>query len=97
MKGLVFLCNTGEEKRLREKISQMRNAQRLAMTAGAIADIATFNPEVIALVNAHPDAFEVVLRPFAHDVALLRTPHGFTENFRLGRRVNEREFINVVP
>ena len=69
----------------------------LGIVGGAVADIATFNPEAIELVNRHPEVFELVLRPFAHDVALLRTSAGFLENVCLGRRVIEREFANVVP
>jgi hypothetical protein len=68
----------------------------LGFVGGTIADMATFNPESIALINAHPRIFEIVLRPFSHDVGLLRTTHGFVLNASLGRAVSHREFRNVI-
>jgi hypothetical protein len=69
----------------------------LGLTGGTVCDLARHNPEAIALVNAHPDVFEMVLRPFSHDVALLRTRAGFLLNFELGARVLRQEFGRVTP
>lgn len=68
----------------------------LGFVAGAVADMAMLNPEAIALVNAHPRVFEVLLRPFAHDIALLRSTAGFAANVALGARTLRREFRRVV-
>jgi hypothetical protein len=68
----------------------------LGFVGGAVADMAMLNPEAIALVNAHPDVFESVLRPFAHDIALLRSTAGFDRNVALGARTLRREFRRVV-
>lgn len=69
----------------------------LGFVGGTVADMALYNPEAIARINAHPEVFEVLLRPFAHDVALLRTPAGFRLNFELGREILQREFRAVAP
>ena len=68
----------------------------LGFIGGAVADMATLNPEAIATVNAHPKVFEVLLRPFAHDIALLRSTAGFAANVALGERTLRREFRRVV-
>ena len=68
----------------------------LGFVAGAVADMAMLNPEAIALVNAHPAVFEVLLRPFAHDIALLRSTAGFAHNFSLGERTLRNEFQHLV-
>jgi hypothetical protein len=69
----------------------------IGFTGATIADMAELNPEAIAVVKAHPDIFEAVLRPFSHDVALLRSPSGFAWNAAAGRAAIEREFTNVSP
>jgi hypothetical protein len=73
----------------------LRRSVVLGFIGGAIADLATFNPEVIALINANRDVFEVVLRPFSHDIGLLRSTRGFNVNLNLGRAVARREFLRV--
>ncbi len=69
----------------------------LGLTGSSIADISQFNPEAIACINDHPDIFQIILRPFAHDIALLRSDHGFALNFDLGRKVIEKELVNRAP
>jgi hypothetical protein len=68
----------------------------LGFIGGAVADMAMLNPEAVALVNARPKVFEVLLRPFAHDIALLRSTAGFAANVALGERTLRREFRRVV-
>ena len=68
----------------------------LGFIGGAVADLAMLNPDAIAVVNAHPKVFEVLLRPFAHDIALLRSTAGFAANVALGERTLRREFRRVV-
>jgi hypothetical protein len=72
-------------------------AVTLGFVGGTVADLVRYNPEAIALVNAHPELFEVVLRPFSHDVGLLRTAAGFRLNFERGREIVQREFRAVLP
>lgn len=67
----------------------------LGFPGATIADLATFNPEAIGLINANPDIFEMILRPFAHDVGLLRQDPGFEMNFSYGKKIICREFINI--
>ena len=73
----------------------LRRPVVLGFVGGAIADIATFNPEAIALINANPDVIELVLRPFSHDIGLLRSTGGFNLNLKLGRAVTRREFSQI--
>jgi len=68
----------------------------LGFVGSAIADIAVLNPEAIELVNHHPEIYEILLRPFAHDIALLRSTRGFATNLSLGMLTISREFRNVV-
>jgi len=67
----------------------------LGFTGATVADLAILNPEAIRFVNDHPSHFEVLLRPFAHDIGLLRTPVGFALNFKLGQTTILREFARV--
>lgn len=76
--------------RLRKKVT-------LGVIGATVADLTSWNPEAIDLINAHRDIFEIILRPFSHDVALLRTNPGFELNFKYGRRTLERAFGNVEP
>jgi hypothetical protein len=69
----------------------------LGLMGAAIADLATWNPETLDLINAHPEVFQLILRPFIHDIALLRSPKGFELNFLFGRKSIEREFEHVCP
>ncbi len=68
----------------------------LGFVGSAIADMAVINPEAIELVNRHTEVFEMPLRPFAHDIALLRSTRGFGTNLSLGMQTIAREFKNVV-
>jgi hypothetical protein len=79
-----------------EQYVELRRPVVLGFVGGAIADMATFNPEAIALINANRDLMEPVLRPFSHDIGLLRSARGFDLNIRLGRAVARREFPHVV-
>jgi hypothetical protein len=67
----------------------------LGFVGGAIADIAVFNPEAIELINANPAVIDLILRPFSHDIGLLRSTPGFTLNLNIGRAVTRREFPHV--
>ncbi|PLY03579.1 MAG: hypothetical protein C0623_00755 [Desulfuromonas sp.] len=67
----------------------------LGFPGATIADIATFNPEAIALINRNPAVFEIIIRPFAHDIALLRLGQGFQLNYAAGKSIILKEFENV--
>ena len=67
----------------------------LGFPGATVADLATHNPEAIDLINRHPQVFEVILRPFAHDISLLRVGEGFIANVEYGRMIITREFINI--
>ncbi len=67
----------------------------LGLTGACIADMVRFNPETVSLINSRPDIFELVLRPFSHDISLLRSKEGFLKNYMLGKASVEKEFNNV--
>jgi hypothetical protein len=69
----------------------------LGIVGASVADLRAMNPEAIALINANGDVFEIVVRPFAHDVALLRSPQGFNRNLALGQRIIAQTFERVTP
>jgi hypothetical protein len=64
----------------------------LGFIGGTLADIAVLNHEAIDLINAHPQVFEVLVRPFSHDIALTRTDAGFRINLDCGQAAIRREF-----
>lgn len=63
----------------------------LGLTGATIADLVALDPEAIAIINAHPHVFEAVVRPFSHDISLLRTRLGFLRNLELGHGIAARE------
>lgn len=69
----------------------------LGFTGSSLADIRFFNPEAIELVKAHPEMFEIIARPFAHDIALLRSRAGFLRNLELGLKAVRSLFSEVPP
>ena len=69
----------------------------LGIVGSTVADMALLNPESIVLINRHREIFELILRPYSHDIALLRSPEGFALNLELGRAVISSEFDRVTP
>lgn len=68
----------------------------LGFVGGTAADIASFNPEAIALINANPEVFEIIPRPFSHDIGLLRSDKGFALNISIGLAVTRLLFKNII-
>lgn len=64
----------------------------LGFPGATISDIASFNPEAIELLNEHRNIFEIIIRPYAHDIALLRTKNGFETNLKTGLKIIKKEF-----
>lgn len=64
----------------------------LGLTGATISDMATNNPETIELVRRNRDIFEIILRPYSHDISLIRSPLGFRINVELGQKIIKREF-----
>jgi hypothetical protein len=94
----LAILEGGERSRLCQWLGIFTELHRptvLGFMGGAIADMATFNPEAIALINANPNVFDLVQRPFSHDVGLLRSERGFILNLNLGRAIARREFRHV--
>ncbi len=67
----------------------------LGLTGTCIADMARFNPETINLINLRQDIFELIIRPFSHDISLLRSKDGFLKNYILGKAAVQKEFRNI--
>ena len=64
----------------------------LGITGATVSDVASFNPEAIDLINANRGIFEIILRPYAHDIGLLRTKVGFEKNLEFGIKALKKEF-----
>lgn len=69
----------------------------LGIPGCSLVDIVSFNPEVIELIKSHPDIFEIILRPFAHDIALLRTTEGFKANLAAGIKTLQSLSLEYTP
>lgn len=74
---------------------QLRKKISLGVLGATVVDMAKWNPEAVGLIKDHPEVFEIILRPFAHDISLLRSPEGFALNFRYGKEVLLKEFGRV--
>jgi hypothetical protein len=74
---------------------ELRKKVVLGLTGATIADVATFNPRAIELINEHPEVFELIVRPFSHDIPLLRSRLGFLRNLELGLEIATRELRDV--
>lgn len=64
----------------------------LGIPGATLADVYQYNAECIELIKNNPNVFELVLRPFAHDNALLRTRFGFEKNLEYGIKTTEKLF-----
>lgn len=64
----------------------------LGLIGATIADIKYYNPEAIELINNHQDIFEIILRPWAHDIGLYRQEKTFLFNVQTGIQIIEKEF-----
>lgn len=67
----------------------------LGFTGATAADIAVRNPEAITFINNHPNIFEIIIRPFSHDISFLRTPQGFDLNLSFGLKTILHLFHNI--
>ncbi len=72
-------------------------AVTLGLTGATVADLAAHNPEAIALINGHPQVFELIVRPFSHDISLTRSRQGFLLNLGLGFAILQQHFPAVAP
>jgi hypothetical protein len=69
----------------------------LGLPGATASDIAAHNPESIALVRTHPDIFQIIVRPYSHDLALVRTERGFSFNLDTGERLLQHLFGRLAP
>jgi len=67
----------------------------LGLTGATIADVTIHNPEARDLIRGNPEIFEAVVRPFSHDIALIRGTKGFSLNLELGARSIGEMFARV--
>ena len=75
----------------------LRKKATLGIMGATLCDIAVQNPEAIELINQNRDIFEILLRPFSHDIAILRSTEGFTLNLELGKKILEKAFGHYTP
>jgi len=75
----------------------VRNRKRvvLGMTGSTVSDLQAHNPEAIELIRNHPEIFQIILRPYTHDIPLLRTAAGFRYNLMAGQAVLKSAFREV--
>jgi len=75
----------------------VRNNKKVSLgfTGSTLADIKKFNPDAINIINEKKDIFEIILRPWSHDISLYRTDSLFIFNVELGIRTIKSEFDSV--
>jgi len=67
----------------------------LGIIGSTLADIKKFNPDAINIINKNKDIFEIILRPWSHDISLYRTDSLFIYNLELGITSIKNEFESV--
>lgn len=67
----------------------------LGFTGASLAEIAESSPEVFDLINANQNVFEIIPRPFSHDISFLRNDNWFIINNLLGTYIAQEKFKNV--
>jgi len=67
----------------------------LGIIGSTLADIKKYNPDVINIINENKDIFEIILRPWSHDISLFRTDSFFIFNVELGIKSIKSEFESV--
>ena len=75
----------------------VRNKKKitLGIIGSTLADIKKYNPDVINIINDKKDIFEIILRPWSHDISLYRTDNLFIYNVELGIKSIKSEFESV--
>lgn len=97
-KGWLDILEGGKDSALYQWASLYLHHKKkvvLGFPGSTAADIFNFNKEVIDLINKHPDIFEIIIRPYAHDISLLRSSSEFIYNFELGKKTLCSLFSNV--
>ena len=67
----------------------------LGIIGSTLSEILEYNNECIELINANPDIFEIVLRPFVHSLSILWHDETFKRNFDIGEQLTKLVFRNV--
>ena len=67
----------------------------LGIIGSTLADIKKYNPDAINIINENKDVFEIILRPWSHDISLYRTDSLFIYNVELGIKSIKSEFDSV--
>ena len=75
----------------------VRNKKKitLGIIGSTLADIKKYNPDAINIINDKKDVFEIILRPWSHDISLYRTDSLFINNVELGIKSIKSEFESV--
>ncbi|MEQ9423196.1 MAG: hypothetical protein RJQ09_02170 [Cyclobacteriaceae bacterium] len=69
----------------------------LGITGATLSDMLSFNPESIHLINQYQSIFEIILRPYAHDISLIRSDAGFEMNIETGFKLIKQTFKSFTP
>lgn len=69
----------------------------LGLTGATASDLLVKNPEAIRIIKKHPKIFQIILRPYSHDISILRTPEGFISNVMAGKVTLENAFGSFSP
>ncbi|MBI4125619.1 MAG: hypothetical protein HY609_00280 [Deltaproteobacteria bacterium] len=83
--------------RLLNNYVRNRRKVNIGLTGATIKDLSVFNPEALDLINAHPEIFQILARPFAHDLSPLRNHEGFQLNLEYGLKTIKEHLKNTVP
>jgi hypothetical protein len=64
----------------------------LGLTGATVSDLLMMNSDAIKIIRAHPKIFQIILRPYSHDISILRTPESFIFNLAAGKSAIEDVF-----
>jgi hypothetical protein len=67
----------------------------IGIVGASLCDVAFYCPEAIELIKSNSNIFNIMIRPFSHDNALLRSRESFSINLDYGIKVTNHFFKNT--
>ena len=67
----------------------------LGVIGASLCDVVYYCPEAIDLIKSNKNIFNIIIRPFSHDNALLRSRDSFRLNLEYGVKVTKSYFDNT--
>lgn len=67
----------------------------LGIPGSNLAELASINPSCISIIQENPEIFEIIYRPYVHDLSILWDKETFMLNVVLGKKIIDHLFNSV--